>query len=84
MNPAEFVGFAAAIIATGSFVPQVVKTWKTKHTRDLSLAMYVFFCIGISLWLVYGILIRSPSVIAANAVTVVLALSILFLKIKYG
>ncbi len=80
----EFVGIIAGICTTFSFLPQVIKTLKTKDTQSLSLSMYLVFVSGVSLWLIYGIMIESFSVVAANAVTFLLAGMVLFLKIRHG
>jgi len=73
----EIIGLIAAICTTFAFIPQVVKVWKTKQTKDLSLRMYSIMFIGILLWLVYGIGINSLSIILANAVTATLVGTIL-------
>lgn len=78
------VGSLAAILTTAAFVPQVIKAHQSKHTKDLSLLTYLLFAIGISLWIIYGIALRSIPVIAANTVTLVLSLYLLFLKVRYG
>jgi MtN3 and saliva related transmembrane protein len=61
-----------------------VKTWKTRSAEDVSLGMLVTFCTGVALWLVYGLLTGALPVIAANVVTLILALTILMLKLRYG
>ena len=80
----ETIGLIGACLTTLSFLPQVIQTWKTKRTKDISLPMYTTFTVGVFLWLIYGIFINSTPVIAANSVTLVLASCILFLKIKHG
>lgn len=80
----EIIGIVAGTLTTASFLPQAIRIIKTKHTKDLSLPMYVAFVIGVAFWLVYGIMVNSISVIFANAITLVLAGMILFFKIKYG
>ena len=80
----ETIGFAAAILTTAAFLPQVYKTWKTKDVSGLSLPMLLIFFLGIVLWLVYGILKDSPSMIFANSVTVISAFLLLFFKIRYS
>ena len=80
----ETIGFAAAILTTAAFLPQVYKTWKTKDVSGLSLPMLFIFFLGIVLWLVYGILKDSPSMIFANSVTVISAFLLLFFKIRYS
>ena len=84
MEIASIIGFSAATLTTGSFIPQVVKAWKDKETKDLSLIMYIAITIGFSLWLIYGIMIVSWPVTIANAIVLVFTISILGLKIKYG
>jgi MtN3 and saliva related transmembrane protein len=81
---ANTVGLLAGVLTTISFVPQVVKIWKTKQARDISLGMFAIFSGGVLLWLLYGIGIGALPVIVANAVTLGLSLTILVFKIKYG
>lgn len=76
------LGFLAAIGTTGAWLPQVIKTWKTKETGDFSWSYLVIFATGVSLWLVYGIFRKDAAVICANAVTLVLVLSIVAIKMK--
>jgi MtN3 and saliva related transmembrane protein len=83
MNGVEFIGYVAAFLTTAAFIPQVVRAWRTHSTHDISLVMFVMLNLGIFLWLVYGVLIQDPPLIAANLVTGVLAASILYLKIRY-
>jgi len=71
-------------LCTLSFLPQVVKIFRTKQTKDLSLITFSMLSIGVFLWLIYGILIKEFPVIAANSVTLILALLIVIMKIKYG
>lgn len=75
-------GYLAAFCTTASFLPQAIKVFKTGHTKDISLGMFMLMTAGVSFWLVYGILIESPPIIMANSVTVMLSLYILFMKIK--
>jgi MtN3 and saliva related transmembrane protein len=77
------VGLAAGFCTTVAFLPQVVKTWKSKSAKDLSLGMYSIFCTGVLLWLIYGIMISDLPVILANAITLILAVSILFFKLTF-
>ena len=78
----EIIGLIAAVCTTFAFIPQVMKVWKTKQTKDLSLRMYSIMFIGIILWLVYGIRIDSLSIIMANVVTATLVGTILIYIIK--
>jgi MtN3 and saliva related transmembrane protein len=77
------LGLLAGTLTTISFLPQLLKTWRTKSAKDMSLPMLVSFCAGVSLWLVYGILLQATPVILANFITLILALIILGLKLKY-
>jgi MtN3 and saliva related transmembrane protein len=83
MESASTLGFIAGILTTAAFVPQVVKIWKTKHARDISLGMFAIFSSGVLLWLFYGIEIGAMPVIVSNAITLGLSLTILVFKIKY-
>jgi MtN3 and saliva related transmembrane protein len=83
MNWITIMGFVAASLTTCAFLPQVIKTWRMKETRDISLWMYLIFTIGVSLWLGYGILIGDYPIAIANGATLILALIILIAKIRY-
>lgn len=77
----QTVGYLAAILTTASFLPQAFLTLKTRDTESLSLGMYSIFTLGVSLWLVYGLSISDKAIIFSNAITLVLCLSILSVKI---
>ncbi|HUI31360.1 MAG TPA: SemiSWEET transporter [Candidatus Acidoferrales bacterium] len=79
----EIIGFLAAILTTIAFVPQFLKVWRTRSTRDISLRMYLMLCTGVFLWLLYGIQLGSLPIILANSVTLVLTLAILSLKVRH-
>jgi MtN3 and saliva related transmembrane protein len=80
----NWVGYIAAVLTTAAFLPQVLKTLRTRETRHISLGMYILFCTGVSLWLLYGVLIHEPPVILANLATLILAGTILLMKLKNG
>ena len=82
-NIISYVGFFAGFCTTVAFIPQVIKAWKTKSTKDISLLMFLIFAIGVISWLIYGVLLSELPLIIANAVTLVFAISILIAKIKY-
>jgi MtN3 and saliva related transmembrane protein len=84
MMSMEWVGYLAAAMTTLSFVPQAVKTIRTRDTRSISLGMYVVFTAGIAMWLVYGIALNSMPMILANIVTFLLSATILGMKLKHG
>lgn len=77
MTAATVLGLVAATITTGAFVPQVVKTWRSRSSADLSLGMYVMLALGAALWFAYGVLVRDLPIMAANGVTLLLLLSVL-------
>jgi len=79
----DFLGLAAGTLTTIAFVPQVVKLWRSRSTRDISLGMFVTFSIGVALWLLYGLAIHAWPIVLANAVTLLLALTILILKLRH-
>ena len=83
MKITTLIGFIAAALTTLSFVPQVVKTWKMKETRDISLSMFVILAVGIVLWTVYGFIIQDLPVILANCVSFILTAIIIFFKVRY-
>jgi MtN3 and saliva related transmembrane protein len=84
MEITELFGYLAATLTTVSFIPQVIQIWRSKHTKDISLGMYSIFTAGILAWLAYGILLGSTPIIIANSITIVLAGSVLAMKLKYG
>lgn len=83
MDLAQLMGFAAATCTTVAFLPQVIKIWRTRRAEDISLAMYAIFSTGLALWLTYGLMIRAWPVVAANAVTLALALFIVVMKLRF-
>lgn len=84
MDYTAIIGFGAAILTTLSFVPQALKTLRSRQTKDISFGMYALFTLGITLWLIYGLLLGDWPIILANVVTLCLAATILGLKIKHG
>ena len=83
MDTIVIVGYIAGALTTISFIPQVIRAWKLKETRDLSLAMLILLAAGILLWTCYGIWMESLPIIAANMITFVLILVLLGLKFRY-
>jgi MtN3 and saliva related transmembrane protein len=80
-NINNYVGYLAAFLTTFSFLPQAIKTIKTKCTDGISAIMYSLFTAGIFFWLVYGILVKDIIIIAANFITFIFAFIILFIAI---
>ncbi|MCC7400654.1 MAG: SemiSWEET family sugar transporter [Chitinophagaceae bacterium] len=82
MTFVTILGFIAAALTTGSFLPQAIKTIRTNDTRSISLFMYLLFSTGTLLWLIFGILSSNMPIIVANAITLVFAVIILFYKVR--
>ena len=80
----DAIGTAAAVLTTASFVPQVWLTFKTRDVSGVSLSMYSAFTVGIALWLVYGWILSAWPIVVANAITLVLAMAILWMKLAFG
>jgi MtN3 and saliva related transmembrane protein len=78
------LGFVAAFCTTAAFVPQLIRVVRLRSAREISLPTFLMFSIGVFLWLLYGLSIGSKPVIASNSVTLVLSVSILVLKLRYG
>jgi len=83
MNATELIGYLAAVLTTIAFIPQVLHIWRLRSGRGVSLGMYVIFASGVALWLIYGILLGAWPIIAANVVTLTLALAIIAMAIRY-
>ncbi len=83
MTTITIVGLVAAFCTTLSFLPQTFKTIRTKDTSGISLSMYALFTFGTLLWLLFGLLSNNIPIIAANFVTLIFAVIILYYKIKY-
>ena len=83
MNSIQLLVLVAGGLTTAAFLPQVIKTWKSRSAKDLSLGMFSLFCLGVFLWLVYGIIVRDIPVIAANMLTLMLASTLLFFKLRF-
>ena len=73
----KYIGFFAAFCTTIAFLPQAIKVFKTKSTKDISLYMFIIFTIGVLSWLIYGLIINDLPIILANAVTLILSIFIL-------
>ena len=84
MQTSDLIGYLAAFLTTCSFVPQALHTFRTRDVRGISLGMYSVFTVGVALWLVYGLALAAWPIVAANAITLVLAGTILGMKLRYG
>lgn len=83
MNFTQILGLLAGSCTTVAFLPQVIKTWRSRSAKDLSLGMFTLFCTGVLLWLIYGIQMNDVPVISANLVTLILASTLLVFKIWF-
>ncbi len=84
MISADIIGSFAATLTTTAFFPQAWQVWRTRHTADISLGMYAMFTMGVALWLGYGILLVAWPIIIANSITLILAGTVLLMKLKFG
>ena len=84
MDPIEIVGFVAMAVGAAAFLPQVWQSWRTRSTRDINLRTVSILSVSIALFAVYGISLKSPSLIAANAVAGAMVASLVFLKVRHG
>ncbi len=83
MNAVDALGFVAGALTTAAFVPQVLKSWQSRDLRGISLRMYSLFTTGVALWLAYGFAVASMPIIICNAITLLLAGSVLLLKVMH-
>ena len=83
MDLANILGMSAGALTTASFVPQVVKIYKSKSSKDVSMGMFIVLGAGVGLWVSYGLLVRSLPVILANSCTLSLVIILIFLKLRY-
>lgn len=78
----DIIGYIAACLTTFAFLVQAIKSWKTKDLSGISVGMYSMFASGVALWLVYGLVIDSMPLIVTNALTLIFALGVLYMKLK--
>ena len=83
MDSLTLIGNFAGFLTTVAFVPQILKTWKSKSASDLSLGMFFVFSLGVFCWLIYGILLSEIPIVFWNMVTLILALALLIMKLKF-
>ena len=84
MTLGDFSGVAAGILTTIAFIPQVVKTWRSGSADDISMFMFLLFSLGVLMWLIYGVTLSSWPMIIANSITLILAISIIVMKLLYA
>lgn len=83
MDTANLLGLLAGTLTTASFLPQVIKTWRSRSAGDISLVMFALFSLGVLLWIVYGFTVGAVPVVVANVITLLLSMTILIFKIRY-
>ena len=79
-----FLGYLAGTCTTVAFLPQVIRTWQTRSTEDISLGMFSLMVFGIALWLLYGVVVGDWPLIVADGVSLLFAATILLLKLRFG
>ncbi len=79
----ELIGAIGGLLSCITFVPQVIKTWKAKSAEGVSLLMFVIAALSTVLWLTYGLLIHSPSIIYTNIVVLILSIIMLIMQLKF-
>jgi MtN3 and saliva related transmembrane protein len=84
MQLSDALGYLAATLTTVSFVPQAWRTFRTKDVSGISVKMYTLFTLGVAVWLAYGIVLGEVPMMIANATTLLLAIPVLVMRIKYG
>ena len=80
----SLIGSVAGMSTTGAFLPQVIRAWRTRSTHDISLGMFLLMVFGLFLWLVYGIALDDWPLIGTDAASLILAVTVLGLKLRYG
>lgn len=83
MNSITIIGLMAGFLTTGAFLPQIIKTIRTKDTRNISLTMYIVYVVGVMLWLCYGYKINDPVLLITNSFSLIFGFLLLIMKIKY-
>jgi MtN3 and saliva related transmembrane protein len=83
MQLAQIIGLMAGTITSITFIPQVIRIWKTRSAKDLSMVMMLLLIIGTSLWLSYGLMIRDAAIIYTNSMVLAMSMIMMFFKLKY-
>ena len=83
MTSIQILGMAAGSISAITFLPQVIKTWKTKSAGDISLLMFTFATISVIMWLVYGIILKDIPIIYTNSLVLICSLIMLYFKYRF-
>lgn len=83
MSALQLLGLAAGTISSITFLPQVIRIWKTKSAKDISLQMLLLLILGVTMWLVYGILVKDAAIIYTNSMVLTMSLIMMYFKFKY-
>lgn len=83
MAPIEILGLVAGTITSVTFVPQVIRIWQTKSAKDLSIMMLLLLMLGVVLWLIYGLVVMSASIIYTNSMVLLMSLVMMYFKLKF-
>jgi MtN3 and saliva related transmembrane protein len=84
MSGTDILGYAAGAITSLTFLPQVIKTWKEKSAKDVSLMMFIIAAVNEVMWIVYGALLNNWVIILTNAIVLAMSLTMIFLKLRYS
>jgi MtN3 and saliva related transmembrane protein len=84
MTGTDILGYAAGAITSLTFLPQVIKTWKDKSAKDVSLLMFIIAAVNEVMWIVYGALLNNWVIILTNAIVLAMSLTMIFLKLRYN
>ena len=77
------LGLFSSFLTVSAYLPQVLKSWKSKETKDLSLKTFGTFCVASSLWMVYGVLQEDLAIMITNAILLCFQVSLVYLKVRY-
>ncbi len=84
MNGVDILGYAAGAITTLTFLPQVIKTWKLKSAKDVSMNMFLIAAVNEVMWIIYGALLNNWVIILTNVIVLVMSLTMIALKLKFS
>ena len=83
MNWIDVVGYSAGVLTAVTFLPQVIKTWKMKAAGELSFLMILLVACSVSIWIIYGLLLKNNVIIITNSVVLILSLILIYFKLNY-
>jgi len=84
MNGTDILGYAAGAITSLTFLPQVIKTWKERSAKDVSLLMFIIAAINEVMWIIYGVLLDNWVIILTNSIVLAMSLTMISLKLRYS